>query len=482
MSNLVRVIRLDGRPLTKAQFTPEGYLDDRPILTSVGIFEYANPDGSVRRELRLPEEVFAPESLESYRGKPIIITHDAGLIDKDNVSDEQIGTILTNGYRSGDDVRAEIFIHNTDKMKDCGLKELSLGYNLDLDETPGEYNGQPYDAIQRNIRINHLALVANARAGEQARLNIDSRDKVSEKGETRNMAKTKKTNRADGVLTPEELAKAIEEYKAKHTAKDADEEKLGEDVVVETPAPDAVGEEKKDEAIVEEDKPATLEAQVEAVKERHEDDEDVQLLCDIIDTLLAQKAFGEAKADDVDELQKMNGDVDEEEEKAEVFEDKELEEDEDDTNGEKKEEEFDGGDDENCDSEEEDTEPGQNTELKQLNTDSIDRIVRERVKLGLVGRKLNMDGLEDLSIRSAKKAIIKAVRPGIRLDGKSNAYINAAYDLAAAEINSRATKDTGYQKRQMFNKDSREAAPVKTESSEARARMIARAQNKNKED
>ena len=106
MSYLVRVIRLDGRPLTKAQFTPEGFLDDRPILTSVGIFEYANPDGSVRRELRLPEEVFAPESLESYRGKPIIITHDAGLIDKDNVSDEQIGTILTNGYRSGDDVRA----------------------------------------------------------------------------------------------------------------------------------------------------------------------------------------------------------------------------------------------------------------------------------------------------------------------------------------------------------------------------------------
>ena len=481
MSNLVRVIRLDGRPLTKAQFTPEGYLDDRPILTSVGIFEYANPDGSVRRELRLPEEVFAPESLESYRGKPIIITHDAGLIDKDNVSDEQIGTILTNGYRSGDDVRAEIFIHDTDKMKDSGLKELSLGYNLDLDETPGEYNGQPYDAIQRNIRINHLALVANARAGEQARLNIDSRDKVSEKGETRNMAKTKKTNRADGVLTPEELAKAIEDYKAKHTAKDADEEKLGEDVVMETPAPDAVGEKKEDEAAAAEEKPATLEAQVEAVKERHEDDEDVQLLCDIIDTLLAQKAFGETaeKTDDVDELEAMKGDEDDTDET--LPEDDEVKEDGDDLEDEDKDEEFDG-DDENCDSDDEDTDPGQNTELKQLNTDSIDRIVRERVKLGLVGRKLNMDGLEDLSIRSAKKAIIKAVRPGIRLDGKSNAYINAAYDLAAAEINSRATKDTGYQKRQMFNKDSREAAPVKTESSEARARMIARAQNKNKED
>lgn len=90
-------------------------------------------------------------------------------MDKDNVQKHQIGTILTEGYRSGDDVRAEIVIHNTDEMRYCGLKELSLGYNLTLDETPGEWNGQHYDAIQRDIRINHLALVREARAGEQAR-------------------------------------------------------------------------------------------------------------------------------------------------------------------------------------------------------------------------------------------------------------------------------------------------------------------------
>ena len=103
---LSQVIRLDSLPLNQTYFTPEGYLMDRPILTSTGIFEYTNPDGSVRRELRLPEEVFAAESLASYQGKPIIITHDAGLVDKDNVQRHQIGTILTEGYRSGDDVRA----------------------------------------------------------------------------------------------------------------------------------------------------------------------------------------------------------------------------------------------------------------------------------------------------------------------------------------------------------------------------------------
>ena len=134
---LKRVIRLDSTPLNKAFFTEEGYLMDTPIVTTTGIFEYVNSDGSVRRELRLPEEVFDPDSLASYAGKPVIITHDAGLVTKDNVSAESIGTILTPGYRDGENVRAKIVIHDTDEMKKSHLNELSLGYNLDLDETPG---------------------------------------------------------------------------------------------------------------------------------------------------------------------------------------------------------------------------------------------------------------------------------------------------------------------------------------------------------
>ena len=44
-------------------------------------------------------------------------------------------------------------------VKDGRSRELSCGYYCDLDETPGEYEGQRYDARQRNIRGNHLALV-----------------------------------------------------------------------------------------------------------------------------------------------------------------------------------------------------------------------------------------------------------------------------------------------------------------------------------
>lgn len=491
---LSKVIRLDSLPLSQTYLTPEGYLVDRPILTSTGIFEYHNPDGSIRRELRLPEDVFDPESLKSYKGRPIIITHDAGLVTKDNVKANQIGTILTEGYRSNDDVRAEIIIHDTDGMQNAGLKELSLGYNLDLEETPGEWEGQHYDAIQRNIRINHLALVREARAGEQARLNIDSRDPentlkggkvMSKKTNPKALAKA---HRTDGTLTPEEFAKAVEEYKARRAeriAAKADSEAKP----TEEPATDPV--------VVDEETPAeeatTPEAQLQLVKDRRDrrdedgdpedldaakgviakQDEDLGILFDIIDTMLAQGDFQKADAEVVEETPVT-------EEPVAVVEDEDDEI--------AKEEPVVGAavDNSDCDNTDEDTDPIPTTNASEigksvLNVDSVDAIVRQRIQLGLLGRKLNMDGLENMSISAAKKAVILAVRPSLNLDGKSEAYISAAYDCAIADVNARSQKDTDFQKRQMFNKDSRPVESDGQSSGDARQRMIDR-QMKKKED
>lgn len=480
---LNRVIRLDSLPLGQTCFTEEGYLLDRPILTSTGIFEYRNPDGSIRRELRLPEDVFAPESLASYKGKPIIITHDAGLVNSKNVHEEGIGTILTEGYRSGDDVRAEIVIHDTKRMKECRLKELSLGYNLTLEETPGEWNGEHYDAIQRDIQINHLALVREARAGEQARLNIDGRDHEKTLKGGKAMSKTPtKTRRSDGILSQEELAKAIEEYKQRRAANAP--EQADEAPVTETP----VVEEKQGEvpAVVEDEAPAAvngetnelpIEDQVAEMKERRaeDSDDDMKKLFDIIDTLLAQKDFDAAEEvkPEEEEVIAVNSDEDEE---------TETNEDEGDETEEKPEENVDGEacEDKNCD--EDDTEgTEENTDEcdKTMNADGIEDIIRQRIAIGTIGRSLNLDGLEYKKIPEAKRAIISAVRPNIRLDGKGEAYINAMFDLAVDELNFEQKKGTDYQKRQMFNKDSGEAKRTCESSMDARARMIERQQNKN---
>ena len=45
------------------------------------------------------------------------------------------------------------------------LRELSAGYYYDADMTPGEFRGQRYDGVMRNIRGNHVAQVEKGRAG-----------------------------------------------------------------------------------------------------------------------------------------------------------------------------------------------------------------------------------------------------------------------------------------------------------------------------
>lgn len=480
---LSQVIRLDSIPLTRASFTPEGYLKDRPILTSTGIFEYTNPDGSVRRELRLPEDVFNAESLASYKGKPIIITHDAGLVTKDNVHEHQIGTILTEGYRSGSDVRAEIIIHDADEMQDCGLKELSLGYNLTLDETPGVWNGQPYDAIQRDIRINHLALVREARAGEQARLNIDSR----EPGTTLKGGKVMKNNpkktsrRSDGVLSPEELAKAIEEYKARHAQ--GDEGAATDPVVSAEPTVDPAPQKDADDPTIAPagQEPTTVEEQVALIKDRKDrrdadgacdtveaangvianQDSDIQALLDIVDTLLAQKAFDEGAPQEP----AANDDEGEESPKDEPKEEPAA-------NGDE------GCEDPKTDSDEDPVPSATTSDV--LNTDSVDAIVRQRVEIGVAAEMLHLDGVNNMSLSAAKKAIIRAVRPDVRLDGKSPAYVNAMFDCAVADIKKQSVPTTRTQKQQMFNgKTARaDSASDGTSAADRRQAMIDRRQNK----
>ena len=116
-----------------------------------------------------------------------------------------------------------------------------------------------------------------------------------------------------------------------------------------------------------------------------------------------------------------------------------------------------------------------------IQTDAMDKIVRERLKLGRLGDTLNLDGLEDMNPLDAKKAIIKKVNPGMRLDGKSATYIRAAFDAAEAQLKASGSgKDCNYQRRQMSNRtDSRsEYAPTgKTSAARARERMIERQQN-----
>lgn len=406
--SLVRVQRLDTIRIDSndsTYYTKEGYLIDRPILTTCGIFEYKNNDGSVRRELRLPDHVFSKSSLDSYKGKPIIITHDAGEVTKDNVSRVEIGTILSEGYRDGDNVRAEIVIHDTDSMKESTLKELSLGYSLNLIEEPGEYNGEHYDAIQTDIMINHLALVRSARAGENARLNIDNNDEEVLTGGL-------KMNDKEETLSPEELKEAIASYKeSKGTLEDKKKHEES----------DKVNEGKNDV-----DKDVDSDDKEETVTDEGEGKSVYDLLDKVKENRKSiEEGSGNFTAEEI--IKKQEEDIDTLLACVEkVLSEKTVEQD-----------------------ENSETTPTDKKEKSTVNADEADAIFRQRLSICRVGDKLNLDGLEEKSIIDGKKAIIAKVLPDMRLDGKSDTFVDACYELAINEV--KKHKGVSYQRSQMMN-------------------------------
>ena len=173
--------RFDRASYKKPTRQANGYLRADATLTRIGVFEYQLADGTTRRELRLPEEVFHADSLSSFSMVPVTDEHPPEALTAENTRKFQVGMVGEHPRADGDHVLASILITDKAIVADIETgkrRELSCGYNCDLEATPGEWNGQRYDAIQRNIRGNHVALVSKGRAGPEARVRLDSGDAI----------------------------------------------------------------------------------------------------------------------------------------------------------------------------------------------------------------------------------------------------------------------------------------------------------------
>jgi hypothetical protein len=168
------VFRID-RSVFKHKTTAEGFLTGDAIVTRTGVFQYVNQDGTIRHELRHPDDVFNADSLESLKLKPVTDNHPPELVNSDNAELYSIGSTGESVTTDENSVAIKFSVHRKDAIKKVALgkRELSLGYNLDLEEEAGVWDGVPYTHRQKNIRYNHLAIVDQARAGRMARINMD---------------------------------------------------------------------------------------------------------------------------------------------------------------------------------------------------------------------------------------------------------------------------------------------------------------------
>lgn len=196
--------------------TPEGYLLALAVpIGRTGEMEYgvgetpleAGSDGIVRVD-RSAKELFRPETLASFEGKPFTIGHPTDFVNPKNWQSLAKG-VIQNVRRKGEDVIADILI--TDQfaisLVEQGVRQLSCGYEAEYVQT-GVGTGS-----QKNIIGNHLALVEEGRAGDAYAIN-------DEKGVFRmNKKLAEMLKSLFGKTVDQALAAELKNVKAKVKAK-----------------------------------------------------------------------------------------------------------------------------------------------------------------------------------------------------------------------------------------------------------------------
>ena len=176
-----QVSRYDYGQVTNKEITPEGYLKVMCKAARTGTQLYTRGDGTQVREYRPEDEVSKPESLASFGMKAVTMGHPRVQLDSENTKLYQIGHAGSQVRFSDGFVEVAVVITDADaieKINRGDAQEVSAGYRVDYDPTPGiSPDGQSYDGVQRNIRVNHIAVVPKGRGGSEVRLLLDSCDR-----------------------------------------------------------------------------------------------------------------------------------------------------------------------------------------------------------------------------------------------------------------------------------------------------------------
>ena len=172
--------RYDFAPITGCETTEEGYLRVWCRAARTGTQLYRRADGSQVREYRPPEEVSKPDSLTTFGMKPATWGHPPVLLDSANTKKFQVGYSGSQVRYNDGFVEVALVVTDQDtieKIKRKDATEVSAGYKVDFDPTPGiSPEGEEYAGVQRNIRVNHIAIVPRGRAGPEVRLLLDRMD------------------------------------------------------------------------------------------------------------------------------------------------------------------------------------------------------------------------------------------------------------------------------------------------------------------
>lgn len=135
--------------------------------------EVGRPDMAVVRVYRDADEIFHKDSLKTFGHKAVTLDHPSEPVTSRTWKDVARGHTGDEVLRDGEFVKIPMLVADQaaiDAVKG-GKRELSVGYQCDLDWTPGTSpSGEAYDARQIKITVDHVAIVDRGRAGPDCRI------------------------------------------------------------------------------------------------------------------------------------------------------------------------------------------------------------------------------------------------------------------------------------------------------------------------
>jgi len=192
--------RYDTAPIDKVtQDAQTGFIHIKDVpIARVGVFPYLKADNSVEMEAKLPTELLSDSTVSSADSKPVTNDHPTELVNQQNASKYMKGFTADNAHVDNDTLKVDMTITDADLISEInkGKQELSIGFETEIVPKKGEYKGVAYDSVQRNIQINHVAVVEHGRAGHSVRLIGDSaemvqQDNVDKKGKQMDTTKVR---------------------------------------------------------------------------------------------------------------------------------------------------------------------------------------------------------------------------------------------------------------------------------------------------
>lgn len=259
-------------------------------ISKEGVFDYSgaqighgdNPN-RIFKVYRPAEELSDPECIQSFRLLPFINDHvmlgseDEGMTPPERKGVE--GMIGEEVYFDAPYLRGNLRIVS-ESLKGAikaGKVELSPGYRCTYEMTPGVFNGQQYDAIQRNIRGNHLALVDEGRTGPDVSV-LDTMTFTVDSSTLKEAVMADEVTTEGGLARIKEILAELKPLMAEYAEAQALMAEAGlapqaEEVKIETPTDEEVKmippeEVKVIDAEPEEKKPAAMDAAIQRVRAR----------------------------------------------------------------------------------------------------------------------------------------------------------------------------------------------------------------------